>query len=108
MSFCMTGLVDGPSSWVMLNQDRQSRALVANGTQLYLLDHGGQFQELHPPVSTAQTFQVTNFLPCYLSTRVDHNLLKRVCIAKKTCNLSYIKKYFDHACYVYAVSIQSN
>ena len=34
-----------PSSWAILNQDRQTRALVAKDAELFLLDHGGQYQE---------------------------------------------------------------
>ena len=34
-----------PSSWCILNLDRQTRALVAKEGDLYLVDHGGQYQE---------------------------------------------------------------
>ena len=34
-----------PSSWCIINQDRQTRALVAKEGDLFLLDQGGQYQE---------------------------------------------------------------
>lgn len=40
----ISGLQTEPSSWTIINLDRQSRALVAKGKELYLIDHGGQFQ----------------------------------------------------------------
>ncbi len=45
VEFCFAGLDAPPSSWVIINQDRQTRALVAKDAELYLLDHGGQYQE---------------------------------------------------------------
>ncbi|CAG2220360.1 VPS16 [Mytilus edulis] len=45
------GLQTEPSSWTIINLDRQSRALVAKGKELYLIDHGGQFQYQSPQIS---------------------------------------------------------
>ena len=45
------GLQTPPSSWTIINLDRQSRALVAKGNELYLIDHGGQFQIQSPQSS---------------------------------------------------------
>ncbi|XP_052092868.1 vacuolar protein sorting-associated protein 16 homolog isoform X1 [Mytilus californianus] len=45
------GLQTAPSSWTIINLDRQSRALVAKGKELYLIDHGGQFQYQSPQIS---------------------------------------------------------
>ncbi|XP_033732936.1 vacuolar protein sorting-associated protein 16 homolog [Pecten maximus] len=46
------GLQTAPSSWAVLNLDRQSRALVAKGHELFLIDHGGQYQNQTPQTST--------------------------------------------------------
>ncbi|ELU17286.1 hypothetical protein CAPTEDRAFT_168734 [Capitella teleta] len=45
------GLNKPPSCWTMINQDRQSRALVARDNEIYLLDHGGQCEQQFPRVS---------------------------------------------------------
>lgn len=39
-----SGLSSAPSSWAVINLDRQSRALIAKGSELCLIDHGGQYQ----------------------------------------------------------------
>ncbi|CAH1775290.1 unnamed protein product [Owenia fusiformis] len=46
------GLNKPPSSWAIINHERQSRALVAKDAELYLVDHGGQYTEQHPDVKT--------------------------------------------------------
>ena len=45
MMFVLLGLDSPPSSWCIINQDRQTRALVAKEGDLFLLDQGGQYQE---------------------------------------------------------------
>ncbi|XP_013393973.1 vacuolar protein sorting-associated protein 16 homolog [Lingula anatina] len=45
------GLQAPPSSWAIINQDRQTRALVAKENELFLLDHGGQYQQQTVDVS---------------------------------------------------------
>ncbi|XP_074657658.1 vacuolar protein sorting-associated protein 16 homolog [Tubulanus polymorphus] len=42
------GLDRAPSSWTIINHDRQARVLVAKDALLYSLDHGGQHQDLCP------------------------------------------------------------
>ena len=39
------------SCWAIVNHDRQSRALVAKNSDLYLLDHGGQCEQQFPQIS---------------------------------------------------------
>lgn len=76
-----SGLEDGPSSWVMINHDRQCRALVASGSQLFLLDHGGQYQEQRAPMSgSSQTVHAfiamaVSFNNKYLAMLTDSGLL---------------------------------
>ena len=75
-----SGLEDGPSAWLMLNQDRQSRALVASSTQLFLLDHGGQYQEQilahgSSSVFRAYTAMAVSFNNKYLALFTDTGLL---------------------------------
>ncbi|KAK6182738.1 hypothetical protein SNE40_010352 [Patella caerulea] len=48
-------LNSAPSSWTILNLDRQSRALVAKDAQLFLVDHGGQYQEQFPELASPVT-----------------------------------------------------
>lgn len=57
------GLSSAPSSWAVINLDRQSRALIAKGSELCLIDQGGQYQVQTPDVST----EVTQFLAMSLS-----------------------------------------
>ena len=40
------GLMAPPGSWAIINQERQCQALVAKEADLFLLDHGGQYQEM--------------------------------------------------------------
>ncbi|KAJ8307571.1 hypothetical protein KUTeg_015655 [Tegillarca granosa] len=49
------GLNSKPSSWTIINLDRQSRALVAKGNELYLIDHGGQYQLQTPEIQSEVT-----------------------------------------------------
>lgn len=45
-----SGLSSAPSSWAVINLDRQSRALIAKGSELCLIDQGGQYQvQVHVP-----------------------------------------------------------
>ncbi|ESO96565.1 hypothetical protein LOTGIDRAFT_115951 [Lottia gigantea] len=44
-----------PSSWTILNLDRQCRALVAKNSQLFLIDQGGQYEEQFPKLSSPVT-----------------------------------------------------
>jgi len=46
------GLDAPPSCWAIINQERQTKALVAKDTNLYLVDHGGQYEQQYPQLST--------------------------------------------------------
>ncbi|XP_071101576.1 vacuolar protein sorting-associated protein 16 homolog [Haliotis cracherodii] len=46
------GLNSLPSSWTIINIERKSLALVAKNDQLFLVDHGGQYQEQSPEVES--------------------------------------------------------
>ncbi|KAL5009442.1 hypothetical protein ScPMuIL_011747 [Solemya velum] len=59
------GLQNVPSSWTILNIDRQSRALVAKGADLFLVDRGGQYQ--------MQTPEVTMEFGAYIDMAVSFN-----------------------------------
>ncbi|BFZ22188.1 hypothetical protein BsWGS_25227 [Bradybaena similaris] len=45
------GLNEAPSCWAIVTADRQARALVAKGSELYLVDQGGQYQQQQPELS---------------------------------------------------------
>ena len=45
------GMDSAPTCWCIINRDRQSRALLAKDADLYLLDHGGQYQQQRPEIS---------------------------------------------------------
>ena len=40
-----SGLNEAPNCWAIIVSDRQARALVAKGSELYLVDQGGQYQK---------------------------------------------------------------
>lgn len=40
-----TGLDCAPTAWGIITMDGQSQALVAKENELYLVDHGGQYQK---------------------------------------------------------------
>ena len=46
--FIYAGLNSAPTSWDILTMDGQSQALVAKENELYLIDHGGQYQQQVP------------------------------------------------------------
>ncbi|KAL3836276.1 hypothetical protein ACJMK2_021714 [Sinanodonta woodiana] len=46
------GLQSAPTSWTILTMDRQSQALVAKDSELYLIDRGGQYQKQMIDIST--------------------------------------------------------
>ncbi|XP_035827127.1 vacuolar protein sorting-associated protein 16 homolog [Aplysia californica] len=45
------GLNEAPNCWTIVVSDRQARALVAKGGELYLVDQGGQFQQQQAELS---------------------------------------------------------
>lgn len=84
------GLQSPPSSWTIINLDRQSRALVAKGSELYLIDHGGQLQLQSPEITTEVNEYVkmavsynNKYLAMYTDTGViwigSSDLQKRYC-----------------------------
>ncbi|XP_052805418.1 vacuolar protein sorting-associated protein 16 homolog [Mya arenaria] len=46
------GLDSAPTAWGIITMDGQSQALVAKGNELYLIDHGGQYQKQEIEIST--------------------------------------------------------
>ncbi|XP_002734080.3 vacuolar protein sorting-associated protein 16 homolog, partial [Saccoglossus kowalevskii] len=57
------GLSCPPSSWAVISEDRQSRILLAKESELYLLDHGGQYSQEAPPM----TAEVNSFIEMSVS-----------------------------------------
>ncbi|XP_041371955.1 vacuolar protein sorting-associated protein 16 homolog isoform X2 [Gigantopelta aegis] len=67
------GLNSAPSSWAIINMDRQSRALVAKEAELYLVDHGGQYQQQNPEISDVGSYvaMAVSFNSKYLALFTD-------------------------------------
>ncbi|KAK3106315.1 hypothetical protein FSP39_017525 [Pinctada imbricata] len=72
------GLQSAPSSWVVINLDRQSRALVAKGSELFLIDHGGQYEAQTPQISVdvnEYTAMALSFNNRYLALFTDKGVI---------------------------------
>ncbi|XP_071942390.1 vacuolar protein sorting-associated protein 16 homolog [Antedon mediterranea] len=63
------GIEAAPSSWCVISSERQSHVLLAKENQLYLLDHGGHYQELTLELDTP----VNAFIE--MSVSFDHRFL---------------------------------
>ncbi|XP_077989106.1 vacuolar protein sorting-associated protein 16 homolog [Glandiceps talaboti] len=63
------GLSTPPTCWAVISEDRQSQILLAKEAELFLLDHGGQYSQLTPPM----TVEVNAFIE--MSVSFNHKFL---------------------------------
>ena len=54
------GVERAPTCWTLIHRERQTRALVAAGADLFLLDHGGQCSQQRPDISAGNVGEYTD------------------------------------------------